>query len=260
MGQYFKLVNPDRKEYVTLPGPMKAIERLTNHHAMAAVGYLLLQGPQDGTAFTHMNADPDDWDYDRNERLAEKGEMMLLDKERWENEPERTAYQAGRVYQSHKDIAEANDYAGRWAGDTPVLVGDYDDSGLYGATRPKALVELDGTTYVVEYVEGPIVESSIKDPNNVHTAKNRDLETGDTVSVKATNLPDAVLKQDSVEVVGGRQTDHRGEPRVYAKFVEWDDGDWTNITEGLMVELDEFLGDYDFGEGTVMRPDMVFST
>jgi len=49
MGQYFQLRNVSRTESVELPGPMKAIERVTNPAAMGLIGYLLFEGPIDGT-------------------------------------------------------------------------------------------------------------------------------------------------------------------------------------------------------------------
>jgi hypothetical protein len=131
MGQYFTLVNTDKNETVEPPGTMKAIERLTNKKAMGLIGYLVFQGPQDGTRFTAINSAPLEYD----EAVDALGEDYIG--KRWENryeeDPERTAHDAGRIAASHKSIREANEYAGRWAGDGIALVGDYDDSGLYKA-------------------------------------------------------------------------------------------------------------------------------
>lgn len=116
MGQYFQLVNLDRMEIAQLPGLMKAVERVTDVRAMGLVGYLLLQGPQDGTMFVGINADVDDIGPEELENIA----------------PDRDPQSAVRIIESKKDIGEANEYAGRWAGDRVALVGDYDESGLYG--------------------------------------------------------------------------------------------------------------------------------
>lgn len=123
MGQYFKLVNMDREETVSLPGTMKPIERVTNAKAMALIGYLIFQGPQDGTSFIRMNADPDSL----TDEQFEEYDIGIADDE------EKRRHQAARSYEASRPISEANDFAGRWAGDRIVLVGDYDDSGLYGA-------------------------------------------------------------------------------------------------------------------------------
>jgi hypothetical protein len=58
-GQYFKVVNESRNEYLEPPGLMKAIERVTDGTAMGLIGYLLLEGPMDGTVLYRAVDDED---------------------------------------------------------------------------------------------------------------------------------------------------------------------------------------------------------
>lgn len=49
MGQYFKLMNLDEKEYVAPPSLMKDAERVSHHVNGAMQVYLTVDGPDDGT-------------------------------------------------------------------------------------------------------------------------------------------------------------------------------------------------------------------
>ncbi|KXB08673.1 hypothetical protein AKJ59_00625 [candidate division MSBL1 archaeon SCGC-AAA385M02] len=93
LGQYFVLVNPDKKEYVRpwdIGGAGKLCEWCGNPQSRM-IAFLLAHGPDDGVAGSNS----------RYKKQKETGEKQPHPK--W----------------------------GRWAGDHVVLVGDYDNSGLY---------------------------------------------------------------------------------------------------------------------------------
>lgn len=170
MGQYFEAVNLDRNEVLGIPNSgLKAIEICTAPGA-AVLAYLLLEGPQDGTAFARINADPADPGVD--ERIegekageADRAEIYRTERpdfvvNRFEREHDATpdeapeafaafceeqaestyraddgSWRRGRlavVVAADDEIAAANEYAGRWHGDRVTLVGDYAESGRYG--------------------------------------------------------------------------------------------------------------------------------
>lgn len=97
MGQYFILVNLDKKEYVSpwdIGGVAKLCEWCGNPQA-GVIPFLLAQGPDDGVLGSYER-------YLKEKRLGEK-----LPHPEW----------------------------GRWAGDRIVLIGDYEDSKLYEKAR-----------------------------------------------------------------------------------------------------------------------------
>lgn len=246
MGQYFKLVNPERKEFVDLPGGMKAIERVTNPIAMGMVGYLLLEGPCDGTAFTYRFGDESDplvneainaWiereiEYEKKQDYTS---MCRDDNGEWKMDDVRRIAVAGL------NITHVCDYAGRWAGDDVRLVGDYADNDLYSDTNESWTYEYEGeqfTTYATS--SAPIVPTSIERDDIMHSTENRDVETGDLCHVRH---PDT-------------------DERVYAHFVEVAESVWTNITEGLKQEFAQFVGEEwleNNGGAGILRPDAVIT-
>lgn len=140
MGQNFTIVNVDRNEMVAVG--RKVYEVLHNQTALQILAYLLFEGPQDGSMLCN-HADPDIFDNDAEqmrEMLEEVGSPLAdtyydMVNESVSKEARKTAFKrAAQSYESHRLIAEANDYAGRWAGDDVRIVGQYDKSGLYDET------------------------------------------------------------------------------------------------------------------------------
>jgi hypothetical protein len=128
MGQYFQLVNIDRQEALNVPNAgLEALE-ITTSPGCGVIAYLLLDGPQDGTHFIRFNADPDGLDIEDARKQDWWSDSWEQD---YENDPERQRHSAEAIRQSYLDIDEANDYAGRWAGDRIMLVGDYSDEPYY---------------------------------------------------------------------------------------------------------------------------------
>lgn len=104
MGQYFKIVNLDKKEYID-PSACKLWELCANNEARL-LPWLLAKGPQDGTSLCRIPLFDDGEDQETH--LKKIGE------------------------EASKPIGQGHlKTAGSWAGDRVVVVGDYDESGLY---------------------------------------------------------------------------------------------------------------------------------
>lgn len=110
MGQYFILVNLDKREYVRAWG-MKLWEWCANNEARL-LPWLLARGPQDGT--TLCDFVPGIGKVPR--------DCVFRDGELFARTCEEAMKPIGKGYFKT---------AGRWAGDRVVLVGDYDDSNLF---------------------------------------------------------------------------------------------------------------------------------
>jgi len=119
MGQYFKVVNPVRKEYIEPLGGSKAIE-LCSGDTGKLLAYLLLSGPQDGTAFIYRNANPED--VTQEDRGNERNQD--LDGRPLEDEV------IAHLKEARKKIKRANKFAGRWAGECITVSGDYAKGGI----------------------------------------------------------------------------------------------------------------------------------
>ncbi|MEM0112968.1 MAG: hypothetical protein QW253_00015 [Metallosphaera sp.] len=119
MGQYFILVNLDKKEYVET-NILKLWEWCANNEARL-LPWLLAKGPQSGTEL--CNFDPE---------MQKATEIYLNSKDK----EERT-----KALETINKIASTPigrgyfSTCGRWSGDRIVLVGDYDESGLYGIAK-----------------------------------------------------------------------------------------------------------------------------
>ena len=109
MGQYFLIVNLDKKEYIDpdhLDGGPKLWEICANNTSRV-IPYLLRQSTGRGGG-----------------DIGSRESYELYKK--YTDEDGNTNWE--RV---NKEIEEAYSNAGRWAGDRVVVVGDYDESGLY---------------------------------------------------------------------------------------------------------------------------------
>lgn len=246
MGQYFKLVNSSRKEWVDLPGGMKAIERVSDAVPMGMIGYLLLDGPGDGTAFLRF-ADPDDPKLDEQKsviverELEHEASQLNYTSMYRDDDGEWDESMIARTAAAHLELTELMEYAGRWAGDDVRLVGDYDDSGLYQDCKGTVVVEHDGTEY--EYGGDHPKKVTVRDNGNVgHTRLNA--KPGDQVRVYGNDD----LEEQDVET---------------ATFVRHEEGEYTDITDGLIEEFTNFVGkDWieNHGKESILRPDMVIQS
>jgi len=232
MGQYFQLRNVSRTESVELPGPMKAIERVTNPAAMGLIGYLLFEGPIDGTGVGRTGLPAiDDTEFEQSidahiereaSRVAEsehrEQSVYQNDDGSWQRDKVRRVVAAGY------DISEGTEYAGRWAGDDVRLVGDYADNDLYSAPNPDWVYEnRDTGEKFTQYAtaSAPIKEASLRRTDIHHSVVDRDVENGDLCQVTHPETGD----------------------QVYAYRVRVCDNEWTDITDGLLEEFASFVGE-----------------
>lgn len=226
MGQYFKPVNVDRQEFVDLPGPKKATERITNVVAMGMFSYLFLEGPLDGTSFAY-GIDPDDPQF-HNDIENRIGELEQLE----EGATTRSIYQnydgSWNRYRiaisvaANREISDIQEYAGRWAGDRVYLVGDYSETGMYDQSRDKCRYRRRDTGEEFETTRqptGPVIPEPLERDMITHTTEARDPVPGDLCYV----IPPG-------------EDDH-----VYATLLETGLGEWTNITPGLTEEFVDFV-------------------
>lgn len=170
MGQYFVALNLDRDEQLGF-GMLKLVERLSNRVWTAALAYLLFEGPQDGTVLTNVS---DEELIEAEITHAQELERHISDDvpnpdtylDRYydadtDEERERAIRLALSVAKSYETIDEANEYAGRWAGDRITIVGDYADSGLYdtGSTDiSKAVLQEMEDNGILEWLDADISE------------------------------------------------------------------------------------------------------
>lgn len=243
MGQYFKFINKDKKEFFTPNGGAKTLEVVSDPIGTGMLAYLLLQGPQDGTRFSglHNHLAPE-WE----DEMAEK---MEEERERHKNEGRSSMYRNDdgswdkrklvQVIAAGHQISEDFRFAGRWAGDDIAVVGDYDDSGLYGETSQDWVYEYEGEEFT-QYAtsRGPIVPESIERDDISHSTMQRDVEPGDLCKVSHPESGDD----------------------VYAEFVRPAQNEWTDITDRLKECFAEFVGEGwvdDHDDSWLMRPDMI---
>jgi len=264
MTQYFKYVNPEREEWISLPGPMSPVERLTNPVATAMVTYVLFNGPMDGTAFTGMvDTDSDEYqealeEFKKREKETEESEFERYMEEKPDYiarqferkhgyEPDRTSEEfkefchekSMSVYRKNnwnwdRDKMQSAvaagfhisdlDYAGRWAGDPVQLVGDYAESELYDEAKTNWRYEHTETgEEFISYatVAGPIIPDSIEADGAVHKVRAGPIEKGDLCQVRHPETGD----------------------EVYAHYMGEAESEWTDITDGVMDELVELVGE-----------------
>lgn len=283
MSQYFLLFNEDKKEYVSLPGMAQPISRLTNSIAMGMVGFLLLDGPQDGTNFSSFNADDiSDEAIDafiRKEKASEHNTYRRYVTERpgyIDNQFERkhgyepsvnddvfkrfcskkanSTYRnddaswnrdkVARIVASGQAIAEANEYAGRWAGDSVSLTGDYAESDLYNDRYGRVVARESSGALVSWRADHPRhVEQLGTSPSGVGTRyrdHQRDAEPGETIKARSS----ADTDEEIVE------------------FVRYEPNEWTDITDGVLEEFQAFVGPEWLEENDaseILSPDMVLT-
>lgn len=114
MGQYFYLLNIDRQEYV-VPWDVdtggKAWEWFADPKVRVLLNYLMVSGPVDGSGMvTNL--------------VKVKHPKMKQD---YSNE----AYRKASSKVAGMPFSKATKFAGRWAGDSVALVGDYDETPIF---------------------------------------------------------------------------------------------------------------------------------
>jgi hypothetical protein len=237
---------------------MKDIERCTSIQAMGPIGYLLLQGPVDGTpGFRRMTDEAKLEELGLEHRIDEYIENEI---ESIENSSYKDNIADSRHYNEDNEewnrdsiasilgigtISEAFEYAGRWAGDSVVLVGDYDESGLYNEPHPNAVVRLDNGQLVTMKNSGH-PSKVIPKPTN-----------GTNASTSYTDTRENAGPGDTVKL--RRRAQPEGSDAEFAEFVELEENEWTDITDGLLDEFARFVGPEWLEEQTNGRlsPDMV---
>jgi hypothetical protein len=244
MGQYFKFVNPDREEWIELPGAMKLIERVTDGAAMSIVGYMLFDGPCDGTVLTRNEHYPgiDEVEMQREVDEFIEGEIDMQDSfdgdittvyydddaAEWNRDKIRPVVVAGY------EISDAMEYCGRWAGEDVRLAGDYADNGLYGEAKQKCqLQRADGTVFTANKGTGPV----------------EDKEPGDDTSGRVSfNFGDDVTRGDVMLV-----NDPATNEQIFAEYIGVAEQQWTNITDDMLAEMRHVVGDSWFTDTIASR-------
>lgn len=128
MGQYFKLVNINKREYLhphCCGDGLKFLE-ITTGGMPALLAYLLRQSNGGGGGDIPLVSE-----------MAHMVKSCTEDLKKPENQNEKSQeFYKHHIEHYKKALAFAKKikYAGRWAGDRITLVGDYDDSGLYNET------------------------------------------------------------------------------------------------------------------------------
>lgn len=228
MGQYYQLFNRDRQEFVALPGMMKDIERVTDAVAMGIVGYLLFEGPCDGGRFTSMAGDRIDADDPRIDEYIDREKTNTINTDRTsvyydEETGEWDRDRIARVVGAGDSIAETFEYAGRWHGDAVSLTGDYAESGLYDEQYGRVVAQLPDGSMTAWSGRHPNRETP--EESDLHGTVIRDhredAETGDSIRVPTSADADA----------------------QFAEFARYEAPEWTDITDGVLEEFIEFVGE-----------------
>lgn len=227
MGQYYQYFNRDREEFVQLPGGMKDIERVTNPLPMGIVGYLLFEGPCDGGRFTGMAAERIDDDDPRIDEYIDREHAQNADRDRTsvyydDDADEWDRAQIARSVGAGEAISDIFEYAGRWAGDAVSLTGDYADNDLYDKQYGRV---------VAQRPDGSMTSWEGGHPNYAEPG-NRTLGGGRSTRIHRR------------EAEPGETIENRGDGDAeFVEFVRYESGEWTDITDGVITEFIEFVGE-----------------
>ncbi len=227
MGQYYHYFNRTKEEFVVLPGMMKDIERVTDAVAMGIVGYLLFEGPCDGGRFTGMAGDRIDLDDPRIDEYIDREKTNTINTDRTsvyydEETGEWERKRIARVIGAGEPIADTFEYAGRWHADAVSLTGDYAESGLYDKQYGRVVVQL--PSGAMTSWNGSHPNRQTPEESEMHGTVIRDhreqAEPGDSVRVPSNVDADA----------------------QFAEFARYEEPEWTDITDGVLEEFIEFVG------------------
>lgn len=290
MGQYFKLINVDKQEFVSLPGMMKAIERVTNPVAMGMVGYLLFEGPLDGTGRLlglACERKPDlveeaiDAKIERETEIEEKRFQEYIEEQpnhivdSFERETDlsletlKDEFDNGEEFEAFCKQESYSIYRKdnlNW--DREML-----------ATSAMAVYEIsealdfagrwagDDIRFVGDYAENGLYDETTESWR--YEYKGEEFVTYATASCPI--VPNSIERDDIVHSIRDREPEpgdmaqvkhpDTGE-RVYCHYLGVEPGVWDNITDGLTEEFVQFVGE-DWIEGHdnsgIMAPDMVLT-
>lgn len=233
MGQYFCLVNTEKKEWISLPGGMKLPEIVAHDMAPKVMTYMMFEGPFDGTTLLDRLYDVDDpkvaeatadWIEDEKERYADSDRSSVYqnDDGTWQYDKIKRSVCAGFT------IGE-DSICGRWAGNRVRIVGDYAESGLYNA--------MDGTI-IAETESGKRVSWSGRHPEKVEEiecdgpgkrVRHYDVDARPGDEIRLSTQADGV------------------DSHQHGTFVEFKDSEWTNITSDVFDEMARYMPER-FGE------------
>ena len=288
MGQYFQYFNLDMKEYVDLPGGMKAIERVSNPVAMGVVGYLLLQGPQDGTKFLY-DADPEDERLQEgiNERMEREADLEVdsaTDPKRWERYFERATsnaelgdtrddvkrdaaeMMAGSCRSVYRD-RETYEWDRKSIARTVAAGFDIDEFNIYAGRWAGDRVALIGDyddsgtyserygTIVAEDSNGEEIEWTGGHPRKVIPCWEGTDCCDDPGQYVSHHVREDAQMGDWVRAPSRDDVDDD-----FVQFIRYIEGDWTNITEHVTAEFAEFVGEEWLeaqDSAGLLRPDMI---
>ncbi len=146
MSQYFEFVNTDREEVIVPPDGIGLNNILNDKSGSDLLAWVLLDGPADGTGLNSvpLSALPDEAiaekQADIQDRCDDLEESPYHDGEAW------IEAKLARIVAAGLHVSNIYDYAGRWAGDSVTIAGDYADDTPYGAWRDHAIVTVDDGT------------------------------------------------------------------------------------------------------------------
>lgn len=234
MGQYFKLVNAEKKEWIALPGGMKLPEILMNDMAPKVMTYMMFEGPFDGTTILDRLYDIDD------PKVAEATAELIEREEAREEETGRDSVyrhnehgtwkydQIKRTVCAGFTIGE-DSVCGRWAGNRVRIVGDYAESGLYDAVKGTITAKTEDGDEVTWTGFHPEKVEQIPCDGPGQRVRHWDVDA----------VPgDEIRLSTQAEGVDSHQ---------HGTFVSYDPGDWTNITDDVYDEMARYMPE-EFGE------------
>lgn len=282
MGQYLKLVCPSRNEYVSLPGLMKPIERLTNARAMAMIGYLLMDCPFDGTSLPRLVDQDDPRAQEAIDEYIER-EKAYEEEHFWnyvEDPPDYILSRWNREYD-----APPSENPDEWANFcSEQAVSTYRKANMTW-DRGKLFRVAIANKHITELLDyagrwagedvrlvGDYAENGLYSETNKQWIYEYEGEQFTNYATSACPVvPESIDRDDIVHSVRDREPEpgdlarikhpDKDDDYVYATFVGEAEQDWDDITEGLSEEFHEFVGDFfDDDEKGVMRPDMVLTS
>lgn len=290
MGQYHRLVNASTQEYVELPGLVKAIERITNPVAMGMVGYLLLEGPLDGTGpLLGMATERDLVDIDDGIASYIEREKEIEDKcfqEDLEDPPDYRIRiferETGLDFSSSEGKATNGEEFEKFCRKRSRSI--YRKENLNWDRKKIARVVMaglqinEGLEYAGRWAGDEVyLSGDYSDLGYYQETKEtwRYEHQGEEFVTYATAscpiIPSSIEREDIVHSVRDREPEPGDlaqvrkpgtDERVYAHYLGVEPGTWENITDGLTEEFVSIVGS-DWIEGHdqagIMAPDMVLS-
>ena len=233
MGQYFILVNTEKKEWISLPGGMKLPEIVASELPPKVMTYMMFEGPFDGTTLLDRLYDTDDPKVEQGideyierevEREEERGKESFhrTDDGGWNRERIKRSVCAGFT------IGE-DSICGRWAGNRVRIVGDYAESGLYNAMDGKIIAETDNGKRVSWMGRHPEKVEQLPCDGPGRRVRHHDVDAQPGDEIRLSTQADGV------------------DSHQHGTFVRFKNSEWTNITEDVFSEMARYMPDR-FGE------------